>query len=218
MSHDYFREPHLQLLFTLPRSLEIVARDRRDPNLMRPHVLQKRGLLFHSRLAPALMSSWVCSCVSHCHKGPFEPPGLHPPTAQSHLSHLTPTDVSSWIVYPSGKVHVAAVLLERVVLTCELCRPWAEVRWTKDGEEIVDSPGRLVQKEDTVRRLVLPAVQLEDSGEYLCEIDNEAASFTITVTGAAWLPLGPTGGSGVCVHGAARGRAPIWKNPGLTAP
>ncbi|XP_049624246.1 obscurin-like protein 1 isoform X1 [Suncus etruscus] len=95
---------------------------------------------------------------------------------------VTITDVSSWIVYPSGKVHVAAVRLERVVLTCELCRPWAEVRWTKDGKEIVDSPGRLVQKEDTVRRLVLPEVQLEDSGEYLCEIDNEAASFTITVT------------------------------------
>ncbi|XP_014386493.1 PREDICTED: LOW QUALITY PROTEIN: obscurin-like protein 1 [Myotis brandtii] len=92
------------------------------------------------------------------------------------------TDVSSWIVYPSGKVYVAAVRLERVVLTCELCRPWAEVRWTKDGEEVVESPARLLQKEDTIRRLVLPAVQLEDSGEYLCEIDDESASFTVTVT------------------------------------
>lgn len=92
-------------------------------------------------------------------------------------------DVSSWIVYPSGKVYVAAVRLERVVLTCELCRPWAEVRWTKDGEEVVESPALLLQKEDTVRRLVLPAVQLEDSGEYLCEIDDESASFTVTVTG-----------------------------------
>lgn len=94
-----------------------------------------------------------------------------------------PADVSSWIVYPSGKVYVAAVRLERVVLTCELCRPWAEVRWTKDGEEVVESPALLLQKEDTVRRLVLPAVQLEDSGEYLCEIDDESASFTVTVTG-----------------------------------
>ena len=94
-----------------------------------------------------------------------------------------PADVSSWIVYPSGKVYVAAVRLERVVLTCELCRPWAEVRWTKDGEEVVESPALLLQKEDTVRRLVLPAVQLEDSGEYLCEIDDESASFTDTVTG-----------------------------------
>ncbi|XP_036277659.1 obscurin-like protein 1 isoform X1 [Pipistrellus kuhlii] len=92
------------------------------------------------------------------------------------------TDVSSWIVYPSGKVYVAAVRLERVVLTCELCRPWAEVRWTKDGEEVVESPALLLQKEDTIRRLVLPAVQLEDSGEYLCEIDDESASFTVTVT------------------------------------
>uniref|UniRef100_A0A2K5JRD8 Obscurin-like protein 1 n=1 Tax=Colobus angolensis palliatus TaxID=336983 RepID=A0A2K5JRD8_COLAP len=95
---------------------------------------------------------------------------------------VTITDVSSWIVYPSGKVYVAAVRLERVVLTCELCRPWAEVRWTKDGEEVVESPALLLQKEDTVRRLVLPAVQLEDSGEYLCEIDDESASFTLTVT------------------------------------
>ncbi|XP_057407666.1 obscurin-like protein 1 isoform X1 [Balaenoptera acutorostrata] len=95
---------------------------------------------------------------------------------------VTITDVSSWIVYPSGKVYVAAVRLERVVLTCELCRPWAEVHWTKDGEEVVESPALLLQKEDTVRRLVLPAVQLEDSGEYLCEIDDESASFTVTVT------------------------------------
>ncbi|XP_033619877.1 obscurin-like protein 1, partial [Fukomys damarensis] len=95
---------------------------------------------------------------------------------------VTITDVSSWIVYPSGKVYVAAVRLERVVLTCELCRPWAEVRWTKDGEEVVESPTLLLQKEDTIRRLVLPAVQLEDSGEYLCEIDDESASFTVTVT------------------------------------
>ncbi|XP_073927911.1 obscurin-like protein 1 isoform X4 [Castor canadensis] len=95
---------------------------------------------------------------------------------------VTITDVSSWIVYPSGKVYVAAVRLERVVLTCELCRPWAEVRWTKDGEEVVESPALLLQKEDTIRRLVLPAVQLEDSGEYLCEIDDESASFTVTVT------------------------------------
>lgn len=86
-------------------------------------------------------------------------------------------------MYPSGKVYVAAVRLERVVLTCELCRPWAEVRWTKDGEEVVESPALLLEKEETIRRLVLPSVQLEDSGEYLCEIHDESASFTITVTG-----------------------------------
>ncbi|EDL00421.1 expressed sequence AW822216, isoform CRA_f, partial [Mus musculus] len=95
---------------------------------------------------------------------------------------VTITDVFSWIVYPSSEVHVAAVRLERVVLTCELCRPWAEVRWTKDGEEVVESPALLLEKEDTIRRLVLPSVQLEDSGEYLCEIHDESASFTITVT------------------------------------
>ncbi|KAL6085562.1 hypothetical protein STEG23_033416 [Scotinomys teguina] len=95
---------------------------------------------------------------------------------------ITVKDVSSWIVYPSGKVYVAAVRLERVVLTCELCRPWAEVRWTKDGEEVVESPALLLEKEETIRRLVLPSAQLEDSGEYLCEIDDESASFTVTVT------------------------------------
>ncbi|XP_045150617.1 obscurin-like protein 1 isoform X2 [Echinops telfairi] len=95
---------------------------------------------------------------------------------------VTITDVSSWIVYPSGKVYVAAVRLERVVLTCELFRPWAEVRWSRDGVEVAESPSLLLQKEDTIRRLVLPAAQLEDSGEYLCEIDDESASFTVTVT------------------------------------
>lgn len=108
-------------------------------------------------------------------------PSASAPDAWPHRP--CPADVSSWIVYPSGKVYVAAVRLERVVLTCELCRPWAEVHWTKDGEEVAESPALLLQKEDTIRRLVLPAVQLEDSGEYLCEIDDESASFTVTVTG-----------------------------------
>ena len=49
-------------------------------------------------------------------------------------------------MYPSGKVYVAAVRLERVVLTCELCRPWAEVRWTKDGEEVVESKQNLKEQ------------------------------------------------------------------------
>lgn len=108
-------------------------------------------------------------------------PSASAPDAWPHRP--CPVDVSSWIVYPSGKVYVAAVRLERVVLTCELCRPWAKVHWTKDGEEVAESPALLLQKEDTIRRLVLPAVQLEDSGEYLCEIDDESASFTVTVTG-----------------------------------
>ncbi|XP_055472983.1 obscurin-like protein 1 isoform X2 [Psammomys obesus] len=95
---------------------------------------------------------------------------------------VTVQDVSSWIVDPSGKVYVTAVRLERVVLTCELCRPWVEVHWTKDGEEVVESPALLLEKEDNIRRLVLPSVQLEDSGEYLCEINDESASFTVTVT------------------------------------
>ena len=108
-----------------------------------------------------------------------------------------PPDVTSWIVCPNGKVYVAAVRLERVVLTCELCRPWAEVRWTKDGEEVLESPALLLQKEDTVRRLVLPAVQLEDSGEYLCEINDESASFIVTVTGMG-LPQLPGVTRGQC--------------------
>lgn len=109
--------------------------------------------------------------------------GTPAPPLSPSSRRLCPLDVSSWIVYPSGKVYVAAVRLERVVLTCELFRPWAEVRWTKDGEEVVESPALLLEKEDTIRRLVLPSVQLEDSGEYLCEIDDESASFTVTVTG-----------------------------------
>lgn len=112
---------------------------------------------------------------------------------------VTITDVSSWIVYPSGKVYVAAVRLERVVLTCELCRPWAEVRWTKDGEEVVESPALLLEKEDTIRRLVLPSVQLEDSGEYLCEIHDESASFTITVTESYQSQDSPNNNPELCV-------------------
>ncbi|KAL8182982.1 UNVERIFIED_CONTAM: hypothetical protein K2H54_010625 [Gekko kuhli] len=69
----------------------------------------------------------------------------------------------------------------RVVLTCELSRPGAPVRWYKDGEEVEESEALLLESEGPHRRLILPSAQFHDTGEFVCDAGGDSAFFNITV-------------------------------------
>lgn len=79
--------------------------------------------------------------------------------------------------------HVAYQVSEHVVLTCELSRPNALVRWYKDGEEVEEGEGLLLESEGCQRRLVIASAQLEDSGEFVCDAGGDSIVYNITVTG-----------------------------------
>lgn len=72
---------------------------------------------------------------------------------------------------------------ERVELSCELSRPDGPVHWYKDGEEVEENEGLLVESEGPHRRLVIPSAQVQDSGEFVCDAGGDSAFFNITVTG-----------------------------------
>ncbi|PNJ36752.1 OBSL1 isoform 9, partial [Pongo abelii] len=68
------------------------------------------------------------------------------------------------------------------VLMCELSREDAPVRWYKDGLEVEESEALVLERDGPRCRLVLPAAQPEDGGEFVCDAGDDSAFFTVTVT------------------------------------
>ena len=95
------------------------------------------------------------------------------------------------IIYPRDEVTLVAVSLECVVLMCELSREDAPVRWYKDGLEVEESEALVLESDGPRRRLVLPAAQPEDGGEFVCDAGDDSAFFTVTVTGGQSLGQTP---------------------------
>nr|XP_060628767.1 obscurin-like protein 1 [Anolis sagrei ordinatus] len=71
---------------------------------------------------------------------------------------------------------------QRVVLSCELSRPNASVRWYKDGEEVEGNDGFLLEKEGSHCQLTIPSAQIHDTGEFVCDVGGDSVFFNITVT------------------------------------
>lgn len=91
------------------------------------------------------------------------------------------------IIHPRDEVTLTAVSLECVVLMCELSREDALVRWYKDGLEVEESEALVLESHGPCRRLVLPAAQPEDGGEFVCDAGDDSAFFIVTVTGGQFL-------------------------------
>lgn len=72
---------------------------------------------------------------------------------------------------------------ERVVLSCELSCPDVAVCWYKDGKEVVENTGFLLENEGSHHRLVIPAAQKHDTGQYMCDAAGNSIFFNVTITG-----------------------------------
>lgn len=96
---------------------------------------------------------------------------------------LLPPDPPVHILDPQEHVFVHAITSECVMLTCELDREDAPVHWYKDGQEVEESDFVLLEDEGPHHRLVLPAAQPPDGGEFQCVAGDERAYFTVTITG-----------------------------------
>lgn len=100
------------------------------------------------------------------------------------------------IVEPREHVFVHAITSECVMLACEVDREDAPVCWYKDGQEVEESDFVVLENEGPHRRLVLPATQPSDGGEFQCVAGDERAYFTVTITGGG--PGGPQRHGGRC--------------------
>lgn len=95
-----------------------------------------------------------------------------------------------------------AITSECVMLTCEVDREDAPVHWYKDGQEVEASDFVVLENEGPHHRLVLPAAQPPDGGEFQCVAGDEHAYFTVTITGGG--PVRPVGQEKLLP-------APVWE-------
>lgn len=77
----------------------------------------------------------------------------------------------------------AAVEKDEVVLSCELSRAAAEVRWFRDGNEIFPSKNVLLQSDGRKRSLVIRKVAQSHAGAYTCDCGTDKTAADLNIEG-----------------------------------
>lgn len=72
---------------------------------------------------------------------------------------------------------------KRLELSCEVSQADAAVRWYKDSLEVEEGPNLVLDVEGTCRRLVIPVTTVDDTGEYVCDTEDDSVAFLVTVKG-----------------------------------
>uniref|UniRef100_H2SES5 Obscurin-like protein 1 n=1 Tax=Takifugu rubripes TaxID=31033 RepID=H2SES5_TAKRU len=79
---------------------------------------------------------------------------------------------------------------ERMVLSCEISRPNAVVRWYRNGLEVEENNNLIL--EGKTHKLTINPLQLSDSGEYVCDVNTDEMHFSLSVKGKNAAPLEDT--------------------------
>ncbi|XP_038278473.1 obscurin-like protein 1 [Dermochelys coriacea] len=95
---------------------------------------------------------------------------------------LTVTEPSVRIVSSNEDAAHTYLASERMVLACELSHANAPVQWYKDGVEVEEGEGLLLECEGPHHRLVIPSAQPQDTGEFVCDAGGDSVFYNITVT------------------------------------
>uniref|UniRef100_A0A671KM82 Obscurin-like protein 1 n=1 Tax=Sinocyclocheilus anshuiensis TaxID=1608454 RepID=A0A671KM82_9TELE len=72
---------------------------------------------------------------------------------------------------------------ERMVLSCEISRPNATVRWYRDGLEVEESDSLILEVDGVYRRLIIPKPTVKDSAEYVCDTADDSVTFFVNIAG-----------------------------------
>ncbi|GAA6111714.1 obscurin isoform X1, partial [Tachysurus ichikawai] len=70
---------------------------------------------------------------------------------------------------------------QKATLSCEVSDSKTEVKWYKDGKQLILSKTVHVETKGKIRQLVLESVEKKDAGEYTCEAGNDKLVFKIQV-------------------------------------
>uniref|UniRef100_A0A8C6SFW8 Obscurin-like protein 1 n=1 Tax=Neogobius melanostomus TaxID=47308 RepID=A0A8C6SFW8_9GOBI len=86
------------------------------------------------------------------------------------------------IVHPKEDVHLDRHVPEEIILSCELSRANGAVSWFKDGQKLQESENIRLKVEGPYRRLKILSSRVEDSGEYVCDTDDDSIFFQLNIT------------------------------------
>ncbi|XP_054908735.1 obscurin-like protein 1 isoform X8 [Poeciliopsis prolifica] len=96
--------------------------------------------------------------------------------------HLSITEPPVQILSPSqSQMELCQQASERMVLSCEISRPNAVVRWYRDGLEVEESESLLLEVDGVYRRLIIPETTVRDSAEYVCDTGDDSVTFFVNI-------------------------------------
>ena len=88
------------------------------------------------------------------------------------------------IVSPSqSQMELCQQNAERMVLSCEISRANAVVRWYRDGLEVEENDNLILEVDGVYRRLIIPETTVKDSAEYACDTGDDSVSFFVNIAG-----------------------------------
>uniref|UniRef100_A0A3Q2P0Z8 Obscurin-like protein 1 n=1 Tax=Fundulus heteroclitus TaxID=8078 RepID=A0A3Q2P0Z8_FUNHE len=98
--------------------------------------------------------------------------------------HLNITEPPVQIISPSqSQMELCQQTSERMVLSCEISRPNAVVRWYRDGLEVEESENLILEVDGVYRRLIIPETTVKDSAEYVCDTGDDSVTFFVNIAG-----------------------------------
>uniref|UniRef100_A0A8C6U7Z3 Obscurin, cytoskeletal calmodulin and titin-interacting RhoGEF b n=1 Tax=Neogobius melanostomus TaxID=47308 RepID=A0A8C6U7Z3_9GOBI len=109
--------------------------------------------------------------------------GRKPSSANAFFK--TAAFISAFSNKESVQKDVIAVLTQKATLSCNVSDSKTEVKWYKDGKQIISSRSVYTEVKGTARVLVIEKMEKSDAGEYTCEAAGEKLVFKIAVTGIA---------------------------------
>ncbi|XP_008299430.1 obscurin-like protein 1 isoform X8 [Stegastes partitus] len=96
--------------------------------------------------------------------------------------HLSITEPPVQIVSPSqSQMELCQQTSERMVLSCEISRPNAVVRWYRDGLEVEENDNLILEVDGVYRRLIIPETTVKDSAEYVCDTADDSVTFFVNI-------------------------------------
>lgn len=72
---------------------------------------------------------------------------------------------------------------ERLELSCEISQSDAPAHWYRDGLEVEEGPNLILDVDGARRMLIIPFASVEDTGEYVCDTQDDSVAFLVTITG-----------------------------------
>uniref|UniRef100_A0A3Q3KS82 Obscurin-like protein 1 n=1 Tax=Monopterus albus TaxID=43700 RepID=A0A3Q3KS82_MONAL len=86
------------------------------------------------------------------------------------------------IVSPSqSQMELCQQTSEKMVLSCEISRPSAVVRWYRDGLEVEENDNLILEVDGVYRRLIIPETTVKDSAEYVCDTADDSVTFFVNI-------------------------------------
>lgn len=84
-----------------------------------------------------------------------------------------------------------AVEKDEVILSCELSKATADVKWFKDGKEIFPSKNILIQSDGKKRMLVIKKAAKSSAGAYTCSCGTDETTSDLNIEGNLVRPADP---------------------------